>query len=106
MDEETASRLEADLLSGGVLDSAAACAGEAAEQVLPENGTNTAQLVQLAETLAADTDYIGEVCGISRPDTGYHFIFAKNGFDAAEIRNTPPMDWCCPRRCLTESLPM
>lgn len=84
MDEETASRLEADLLSGGVLDSAAACAGEAAEQVLPENGTNTAQLVQLAETLAADTDYIGEVCGISRPDTGYHFIFAKNGFDAAE----------------------
>ena len=84
MDEETTSRLEADLLSGGVLDSAAACAEEAAEQVLPENGTNTAQLVQLAETVAADTDYIGEVCGISRPDTGYHFIFAKNGFDAAE----------------------
>ena len=84
MDEETASQLEADLLSGGVLDSAAACAGEAAEQVLPENGTNTAQLVQLAETVAADTDYIGEVCGISRPDTGYHFIFSKNGFDAAE----------------------
>ena len=76
--------MEADLLSGGVLDSAAACAGEAAEQVLPENGTNTAQLVQLAETVAADTDYIGEVCGISRPDTGYHFIFDKNGFDAAE----------------------
>lgn len=84
MDEETASRLEADLLSGTVLEGAAACAGEAAEETLPENGANTAQLVQLAETVAADTDYIGEVCGISRPDTGYHFIFAKSGFDAAE----------------------
>ena len=84
MDDEAAARLEAALCSSTVLDGAAACAAAAENVALPRTEANTAQLLQMAETVAADTDYIGEVCGIARPDTGYHFIFAKNGFAPAE----------------------